>query len=86
MQILSSGPLDDLSISRPRSRLEWGVPVPDDPEHTIYVWFDALLVYLAGIGYPWKADAAWQRPRTPEAWPVDLQVIGKDILRFVTAL
>jgi len=52
IQILSSGPLDDLSISRPRSRLAWGVPVPGDPEHTIYVWFDALLVYLSGIGYP----------------------------------
>jgi methionyl-tRNA synthetase len=68
--------LADISISRPRSRLEWGIQVPDDPLQTIYVWFDALLVYLTGSGYPWKStsDMGW--------WPADLQIIGKDILRF----
>jgi methionyl-tRNA synthetase len=81
IQILSSGPLDDLSISRPRSRLAWGVPVPGDPEHTIYVWFDALLVYLSGIGYPWRSGSGAER-----GWPVDLQIIGKDILRSVLLL
>jgi methionyl-tRNA synthetase len=45
-------PLDDISISRPRSRLEWGIPVPNDPEQTIYVWFDALVNYLTVTGYP----------------------------------
>ncbi|RDB20211.1 Methionine--tRNA ligase, mitochondrial [Hypsizygus marmoreus] len=77
VQILENEPLEDLSVSRPRSRLSWGVPVPGDPEHSIYVWFDALLVYLAGIGYPWKGSSG-----RVEGWPVDLQVIGKDILRF----
>ncbi|KAF8227591.1 hypothetical protein L208DRAFT_1365815 [Tricholoma matsutake] len=77
VHILSSGPLEDLSISRPRSRLEWGVPVPGDPEQTVYVWFDALLVYLSGIGYPWDADMGRKC-----GWPVNLQIVGKDILRF----
>jgi methionyl-tRNA synthetase len=76
VQILSEAPLEDLSISRPRTRLSWGIPVPNDPEHTIYVWFDALLVYLAGIGYPWT-----QGTGLTEGWPANLQVIGKDILR-----
>ncbi|TFL06711.1 tRNA synthetases class I (M)-domain-containing protein [Pterulicium gracile] len=69
-------PLDDISVSRPRSRLAWGVPVPGDPEHTIYVWIDALMVYLSGVGYPWTAGAH------NAAWPANVQVIGKDILRF----
>lgn len=68
-------PLDDISVSRPRSRLAWGVPVPGDPEHTIYVWIDALMVYLSGVGYPWTAGAH------NAAWPANVQVIGKDILR-----
>lgn len=75
MQALPS--LADISISRPRSRLSWGVPVPSDPEHTVYVWFDALLVYLSGIGYPWPDS------QNSNGWPVDLQIIGKDILRYV---
>lgn len=85
----------DLSISRPRARLSWGVPVPGDPEHTVYVWFDALLVYLSGLGYPWVRAGAENVGRGMEekskaeesaiehAWPPDLQVIGKDILRYV---
>ncbi|KAH9948822.1 tRNA synthetases class I (M)-domain-containing protein [Amylocystis lapponica] len=74
-----SEPLNDLSISRPSSRLSWGIPVPDDPEHTIYVWVDALTVYLSSIGYPWanKGETAIQ-----SGWPPDVQVIGKDIVRF----
>ncbi|KAF8627945.1 hypothetical protein AX17_006098 [Amanita inopinata Kibby_2008] len=74
-----SQPLDDLSVSRPRTRLSWGVPVPTDPEQTVYVWFDALLVYLSGIGYPWFSPTS---NAATAAWPVDLQVVGKDILRF----
>lgn len=68
--------LDDLSISRPRSRLAWGVPVPGDASHTIYVWFDALINYLTVVGYPSPAFAA------SGAWPAELQVLGKDIVRF----
>ncbi|KAG6853220.1 hypothetical protein C0991_005887 [Blastosporella zonata] len=77
LQTLERNPLEDLSISRPSSRLSWGIPVPGDPEQTIYVWFDALLVYLSGIGYPWNGGKGLM-----EGWPVDLQIIGKDILRF----
>ena len=50
--------LADISISRPRTRLTWGIPVPSDPEHTVYVWFDALLIYLSGVGYPWGVPGA----------------------------
>ena len=80
--------LQDISISRSRSRLSWGVPVPTDPlNHTMYVWFDALLVYLSGVGYPWSPASTSSEssvelgPSIP--WPADLQIIGKDILRFV---
>ncbi|KAF8622593.1 hypothetical protein AX15_006894 [Amanita polypyramis BW_CC] len=76
-----SYPLEDLSISRPRSRLSWGVPVPTDPDQTVYVWFDALLIYISGLGYPWKSAVSQSHPMAA-GWPVDLQVIGKDILRF----
>lgn len=71
VKILQEESLEDLSISRPRARLSWGVPVPGDCEHTMYVWFDALLVYLSGLGYPGSTSG----------WPVDLQIIGKDIIR-----
>ena len=84
LQLLSSAPLEDLSISRPRDRLTWGVPVPGDPTQTVYVWFDALLVYLSGIGYPWRAGAGASMSTSDgmaNGWPVDLQIIGKDILR-----
>ncbi|KAH9854937.1 tRNA synthetases class I (M)-domain-containing protein [Lenzites betulinus] len=72
-------PLDDLSISRKRSRLSWGIPVPNDPEHTIYVWIDALATYLSSVGYPWSTTGG---DGTSEGWPPDVQVIGKDIIRF----
>lgn len=66
--------LADLSVSRPRSRLNWGIPVPGDAEHTIYVWVDALVNYLTAIGYP--------NANPPTAWPADVHVVGKDIVRF----
>ncbi|BGP14022.1 hypothetical protein JCM10213_005607 [Rhodosporidiobolus nylandii] len=75
----SSTDLNDLSISRPSSRLSWGIPVPDDPDHTIYVWIDALVNYLTGAGYPWKGGEAFAEGKV---WPPDLQVVGKDIIRF----
>ena len=74
---LTSTPLEDLSISRPKSRVTWGVTVPNDPEHTVYVWFDALTIYLTGIGYPWTQGKGFSK----ELWPPNLQIIGKDILR-----
>jgi methionyl-tRNA synthetase len=55
----------------------WGVPVPDDPSHTIYVWLDALTNYLSAIGYPDAASPLYRR-----FWPADLHMVGKDIIRF----
>ena len=77
MEMLSE-PMNDLSISRPKARLHWGIPVPTDPEQTIYVWIDALTVYLSSSGYPWtkEGDLGFSR-----GWPPNVQVIGKDILR-----
>ena len=70
------GGLKDLSISR--VTLKWGVPLPDDPNHVFYVWFDALTAYLTGIGF--KTDDA----KFSKYWPVDTHLVGKDILRFHT--
>ncbi|MDQ6988290.1 MAG: methionine--tRNA ligase [Mariprofundaceae bacterium] len=67
------GGLRDLSISR--TTFSWGVAVPDDEGHVIYVWIDALSNYLTGLGFP---DSA----KTEQYWPADLHLIGKDILRF----
>ena len=77
VQQLSESELEDLSVSRPRSRLEWGVRVPTDEDQTIYVWIDALTVYLTGAGYPWKDGI------TAGGWPADMQIIGKDIIKSV---
>jgi methionyl-tRNA synthetase len=70
--------LADLSISRPRSRLTWGIPVPNDPDHTIYVWLDALVNYATATGYPWKNG---QDDMTKGGWPADIHIVGKDIVR-----
>jgi methionyl-tRNA synthetase len=67
--------LRDISISR-RS-IQWGVPVPDDPAHVIYVWFEALSNYVTALGF---GGADQQRFQT--YWPADLQLVGKDIIRF----
>jgi methionyl-tRNA synthetase len=66
--------LGDLSISRPKSRLDWGVELPFDPDHVCYVWFDALISYLTGAGYP-------DDPRFPARWASAEHLIGKDILK-----
>jgi methionyl-tRNA synthetase len=66
--------LSDLSISR--TTFAWGVPVPNDPKHVMYVWVDALTNYITATGYP---DASAPRARF---WPADAHVIGKDITRF----
>ncbi len=68
--------LRDLSISR--TTFSWGIPVPDDPDHVIYVWFDALTNYLTGVGYPEETE------NYKKFWPADVHVVGKDILRFHT--
>ncbi|MEW5894308.1 MAG: methionine--tRNA ligase [Candidatus Omnitrophota bacterium] len=67
-------PLGDLCISRPKSRLSWGVELPFDPDYVTYVWFDALLNYISAIG--WGSD----EKRFKQWWPASIQLIGKDIL------
>lgn len=75
LKFLENG-LEDVSISRPKKNLSWGVPVPSEPSQVMYVWIDALANYLSVIGYPDRHDE-WV-----EFWPANVQVIGKDILRF----
>ncbi|KAI9286339.1 tRNA synthetases class I (M)-domain-containing protein [Umbelopsis sp. AD052] len=70
--------LADLSISRPRSRLTWGIQVPNDPDHTIYVWLDALVNYITATGYPWADN----QKGIKNGWPADVHIVGKDIVRF----
>ena len=69
------GGLQDLSISR--TTFDWGIPVPGDPRHIMYVWVDALTNYLTAVGFPDTEGAMFKR-----WWPCDLHVIGKDIVRF----
>lgn len=70
--------LEDLSISRPSNRLDWGIRVPGDESQTIYVWVDALINYLTKAGFP-----NWAPGKQMEGgWPADVHIIGKDILRF----
>ncbi len=66
--------LRDLSISR--TTFDWGVKVPGNPEHVMYVWVDALTNYITGVGFPDERDANWRY------WPADVHIIGKDIIRF----
>jgi methionyl-tRNA synthetase len=70
--------LRDLSISR--STFSWGIPVPDDPKHVIYVWLDALANYITAIGYGSSHAAAQEAFK--KFWPADVQMIGKEIVRF----
>ena len=72
-----AGGLEDLSISRPTQRLNWGIRVPNDESQTIYVWIDALMNYATRAGYPFTPGKEGEK-----GWPPDLQVIGKDIMRF----
>src|SRR3989338_1078746 len=69
--------LEDVSFSRPRKDLPWGIPVPGDEDHTIYVWADALVNYISALGYGRGDSELFNK-----FWPADLHIIGKDILRF----
>ena len=77
LQVIENG-LQDISISRKTTK--WGVPIPDDPEQVMYVWFDALINYITGAGFPDEPD------RFKRTWPADVHVIGKDITRFHTVI
>ena len=97
LSLIESG-LEDVSFSRPRKDLSWGIPVPNDAEHTMYVWCDALANYITAIGYG-EEKSEIRNPKSetnPKSqisnlkpskyWPADLHVIGKDILRFHAAI
>lgn len=78
-ELLNDG-LEDISISREKSKLSWGVPVPDDEDHVMYVWFDALTNYVSAIGF--GTDEA----EFAKWWPANMHVIGKGINRFHSLL
>ena len=79
LSLLNSG-IEDISISRPKSKITWGINVPNDPDQVIYVWFEALMNYLTVLNYPSDEKTSLK------IWPADVQVIGKDILRFHAAI
>ena len=68
--------LEDISVSRNKESVSWGIPVPDDADQVIYVWIDALSNYITGVGFLHDA------PLFAKFWPADVHMIGKDILRF----
>lgn len=74
IRFVESG-LNDLSISR--TSFDWGVKVPGNPDHVMYVWVDALINYMTGIGYPDRSNPLYLR-----FWPADIHLVGKDIMRF----
>ena len=77
--VSQEGGLRDLSVSR--TTFSWGVPVPNDPKHVVYVWLDALTNYITALGYP---DMESENNQFSKFWPASLHVVGKDILRFHT--
>lgn len=80
ISFIKSG-LEDISVSRPAKDISWGIPVPDDATQTVYVWFDALLNYITALGFGGEDDSNFRK-----FWPADMEVIGKDILRFHAAI
>lgn len=78
MQVIEGG-LEDISISRPKDKISWGIPVPGDDSQVMYVWFEALMNYITVLGYPEHKDFK-------DFWPANVQVVGKDILRFHAAI
>ena len=84
---LKNEPLEDLCVTRPAERLKWGIPIPFDPDFVTWVWFDALVYYISipfARGDPLIRQALRSGGASSsfEAWPADLHVIGKDILKF----
>lgn len=73
--------LEDLCISR--TTFSWGIPVPFDPKHVVYVWLDALTNYITALGYP---DETGEGSRFAKFWPADLHLVGKEIVRFHTII
>ncbi len=73
------GGLEDLSVSR--TTFGWGIPVPINSKHVIYVWFDALINYISALGYGTTQDALYQK-----FWPADIHLMAKDIIRFHTVI
>ncbi len=71
--------LEDLCVSR--TSFSWGIPVPFDPKHVIYVWIDALSNYITALGYPEKTDIDFEK-----FWPANVQLVGKEIVRFHTII
>lgn len=69
--------LEDLCVSR--TTFDWGIPVPDDPKHVMYVWLDALTNYISALGYSTEDDTLYRT-----YWPADVHLVGKDIVRFHT--
>ena len=78
LSLLDEG-LEDISVSRPKEKIYWGITVPEDDSQVIYVWFEALLNYITVLGYPDGKDFK-------EYWPASYQVVGKDIIRFHAAI
>ncbi|HEX7368258.1 MAG TPA: methionine--tRNA ligase [Candidatus Saccharimonadales bacterium] len=78
LAVLRDG-LQDISISRPKDKISWGIAVPGDTTQVMYVWFEALLNYITVLGYPEHDDFK-------TFWPADVQVIGKGIIRFHAAI
>lgn len=79
MRHILAGGLEDISVSRSRALLQWGIPVPGDDTQVVYVWFDALVNYLSAIGY--GTNDAWK-----EWWPASFHIVGKEINRFHSLL
>lgn len=78
LSVINKG-LEDISISRPKGKIGWGIAVPGDDSQVMYVWFEALMNYITVLGYPEHGDFN-------KFWPANVQVIGKDILRFHAAI
>ena len=78
--VRQEGGLKDLSISR--TTFQWGIPVPGDEKHVIYVWLDALTNYLSALGYPFSPSSSSSTTDLSAFWPASLHLVGKDILRF----
>lgn len=78
LAVLRDG-LTDISVSRPKDKIDWGVPVPGDKKQVMYVWFEALMNYITVLGYPEHKDFKL-------FWPANAQVIGKGIIRFHAAI